>query len=195
MPSLREKSLSHPSAFQHQTSGASSTITIYNCKNSPRIMPPNNPGPNQRSRFTTVKKLTTHHAGSLTILGLGPKIWASSIAISKKLPKVNNHPMGKKSPNPVTLARTLSRKKVFTIEILVLEQVCLRWFSKHFWQKKLVKRLLISTLDKVIYYKGTFLQDSTKPLLTTENRLEPDEKKFALFSTCVFYVVQRFLCF
>jgi hypothetical protein len=25
--------------------------------------------------------------------------------------------------------------------------------------------------------------------------LEPDEKKFALFSTCVFYVVQRFLCF
>jgi hypothetical protein len=42
-----------------------------------------------------------------------------------------------------------------------------------FWaKKKLVKSPLISTLDKVIYYKGKFLQDSTKPLLTTQNRLE-----------------------
>jgi hypothetical protein len=39
-------------------------------------------------------------------------------------------------------------------------------------KKTLVKNLLIYTLDKVIYYKGTFLQDSTKPLLTTKNRLE-----------------------
>jgi hypothetical protein len=31
--------------------------------------------------------------------------------------------------------------------------------------KTLVKSLLIPTLDKVIYYQGTFLQDSTKPLL------------------------------
>jgi hypothetical protein len=36
----------------------------------------------------------------------------------------------------------------------------------------LVKNLLISTLDKVIYYKGTFLQGSTKPLFTTQNTLE-----------------------
>jgi hypothetical protein len=42
-----------------------------------------------------------------------------------------------------------------------------------FWAKKtLVKSLLISTLDKVIYYIGTFLQGSTKPLFTTQNRLE-----------------------
>jgi hypothetical protein len=60
----------------------------------------------------------------------------------------------------------------FSIEILVLERVCLRWSSKHFWQNKLVKSLLISTLDKVIYFKGTFLQHSTKPLFTTQNRLE-----------------------
>jgi hypothetical protein len=39
-------------------------------------------------------------------------------------------------------------------------------------KKNLVKSLLISTLDKVIYYKGTFLQGSTKPLFTTQNRLE-----------------------
>jgi hypothetical protein len=39
-----------------------------------------------------------------------------------------------------------------TIEILVLERVSLRWSCKHFWQKNLVKSLLISTLDKVIYY-------------------------------------------
>jgi hypothetical protein len=38
-------------------------------------------------------------------------------------------------------------------------------------EKTLVKSLLISTLDKVIYYIGTFLQGSTKPLFTTQNRL------------------------
>jgi hypothetical protein len=42
-----------------------------------------------------------------------------------------------------------------------------------FWVKKtLAKSLLISTLDKVIYYIGTFLQGSTKPLFTSQNRVE-----------------------
>jgi hypothetical protein len=42
-----------------------------------------------------------------------------------------------------------------------------------FWVKKnLVKSLLISTLDKLIHYKGTFLQGSTKPLFTTQNRVK-----------------------
>jgi hypothetical protein len=37
-----------------------------------------------------------------------------------------------------------------------------------FWAKKtLVKSLLISTLDKVIYFNG-----KTKPLFTTQNRVE-----------------------
>jgi hypothetical protein len=31
-----------------------------------------------------------------------------------------------------------------------------------------IKSLLISTLEKVICYKGTFLQDSTKPLFTEQ---------------------------
>jgi hypothetical protein len=48
-------------------------------------------------------------------------------------------------------------------------------------KKTLVKSMLIFTLDKVIYYKETFLQDSAKPLFTTQNRL-----KKKLFSTCVF---------
>jgi hypothetical protein len=69
----------------------------------------------------------------------------------------------------------------------------LRWPRKQFWQKNLVKSLLISTLDKVIYHKGTFLHDSVKPLLTTQNRLEASKKQCALFTTCVFYVVLRFL--
>jgi hypothetical protein len=38
-------------------------------------------------------------------------------------------------------------------------------------EKNLVKSLLISTLDKVIYI-GTFLQGSTKPLFTSQNRVE-----------------------
>jgi hypothetical protein len=42
-----------------------------------------------------------------------------------------------------------------------------------FWVKKtLVKSLLISILDKVIYYIGTFLQGSTKPLFILQNRVE-----------------------
>jgi hypothetical protein len=40
------------------------------------------------------------------------------------------------------------------------------------WAKKLVKSLLISTLDELIYYIGTFLQGSTKPLFTSQNRVE-----------------------
>jgi hypothetical protein len=41
-----------------------------------------------------------------------------------------------------------------------------------FWAKNLVKSLLISALDKVIYHIGTFLQGSTKPLSTSQNRVE-----------------------
>jgi hypothetical protein len=41
-----------------------------------------------------------------------------------------------------------------------------------FWAKKPWKSLLIATLDKVIYYIGTFLQGSTKLIITTENRVE-----------------------
>jgi hypothetical protein len=38
-------------------------------------------------------------------------------------------------------------------------------------KKALVKSLLISTLDKVIYYIGTFLEGSTKPLFTFNMRV------------------------
>jgi hypothetical protein len=41
--------------------------------------------------------------------------------------------------------------------------------QKTFLEKNLIKSLLISTLDKVIYYKGTFLQGSTKPLFHNIN--------------------------
>jgi hypothetical protein len=78
-------------------------------------------------------------------------------------------------------------KWVFCIEILVLERVSWRWSSKHFGQIKLVKSPLISTLDKVIYYKGTFLQASTKPLFTTQNRWRP-------FFNMLFLVL-GYLCF
>jgi hypothetical protein len=38
-----------------------------------------------------------------------------------------------------------------------------------FLAKKTCKGLPISNLDKVIYHQGTFLQDSTKPVFTTQN--------------------------
>jgi hypothetical protein len=51
-----------------------------------------------------------------------------------------------------------------------------------FWAKKtLVKSLLFSTLDKVIYNIVSFLQGPTKPLFTTQNRVEISWKKFAHF--------------
>jgi hypothetical protein len=60
------------------------------------------------------------------------------------------------------------------IEILDLEQVCMLAQALQIFLGKehLVKNRLISTLDKVFYYKGTFLQGSTKPLFSTQNRLE-----------------------
>jgi hypothetical protein len=39
-------------------------------------------------------------------------------------------------------------------------------------KEHLVKNRLISTLDKVIYFKGTIFQQSTKPLFTSQNRGE-----------------------
>jgi hypothetical protein len=41
-----------------------------------------------------------------------------------------------------------------------------------FWEEHLEKNRLISTLDKVIYFKGTIFQGSTKPLFTSQNRVE-----------------------
>jgi hypothetical protein len=42
-----------------------------------------------------------------------------------------------------------------------------------FWGKeRLVKNRLIFTLDKVIYFKGTIFQRSTKPLSASQNRVE-----------------------
>jgi hypothetical protein len=45
------------------------------------------------------------------------------------------------------------------------------------------KNWLISTLDKVIYLKGTFFQGSTKPLFTSQNRVETGDKLKKIFSS------------
>jgi hypothetical protein len=47
----------------------------------------------------------------------------------------------------------------------MLAQVLQMFYGK----EPLVKNLL---LDKVIYYKGTIFQRSTKPLFTSQNRVE-----------------------
>jgi hypothetical protein len=44
-----------------------------------------------------------------------------------------------------------------------------------------VKNWLISALDKVIYFKGTMFQRSTKPLFTSQNRVEISRKNSPLF--------------
>jgi hypothetical protein len=63
-----------------------------------------------------------------------------------------------------------------------------------FWAKKtLVKSLLNSILDKVIYYIGTFLQGSTKPLFTTQNRAEISRKKIGYFFNMRVLPISRFL--
>jgi hypothetical protein len=60
----------------------------------------------------------------------------------------------------------------------MLAQVLQIFFGK----EHLVKNRLISTPDKVIYFKGTIFQYSTKPLFTSQNREEISCKKFSLFS-------------
>jgi hypothetical protein len=50
-----------------------------------------------------------------------------------------------------------------------------------FWKEHLVKNWLISTLDKVIYFKGTIFQWSTKPLFTSQNRVEISWNKILPF--------------
>jgi hypothetical protein len=62
-----------------------------------------------------------------------------------------------------------------------LEQVCCKGLANILRERTLWKNWLISTLDKAIYYKGTFLEGSTKPLFTTQNRLQTSWKKFARF--------------
>jgi hypothetical protein len=39
-------------------------------------------------------------------------------------------------------------------------------------KEHLVKNWLISTIDKVIYFKGTIFQRSTKSIFTSQNRAE-----------------------
>jgi hypothetical protein len=56
---------------------------------------------------------------------------------------------------------------------VIIEQVCLHWSCRIFLgEENLVKSWLVSNLNKVIYFKGTILQRSTKSLFTTQNRLE-----------------------
>jgi hypothetical protein len=74
--------------------------------------------------------------------------------------------------NPLRTSSVGEKCRVVLIEILVPERECLSCSCKQFGQKTLVKSLLISTLDKEIYYTGTFLQGSTKPLFTSQNRVE-----------------------
>jgi hypothetical protein len=50
----------------------------------------------------------------------------------------------------------------------MLAQVLQKFLGK----EHLVKNRLIFTLDKVIYFKGTIFQWSSKPLFTSQNRVE-----------------------
>jgi hypothetical protein len=59
----------------------------------------------------------------------------------------------------------------------MLEQVLQTFSGKEY----LVKNWLISTLDKVIYFKGTIFRRSTKPLFTSQNRVETAEKILPFF--------------
>jgi hypothetical protein len=55
-------------------------------------------------------------------------------------------------------------------------------------EKKLVKSLLISTLDKVIYYIAAFYRAPQNLSLLHKIGWGSAGKKFALFRTCFFYV-------
>jgi hypothetical protein len=96
--------------------------------------------------------------------------------------------MSENSPNLVTLVWRLALfvetsfkhacHRNLTSRTSMLAQVLQIFRGK----EHLLKNWLISTLDKVIYFKGTIFQRSTKPLLTSQNRVEISWKKFAHFS-------------
>jgi hypothetical protein len=69
------------------------------------------------------------------------------------------------------------------IEILNLEQLhMLAQVLQIYWGKEhLVKNWLISTLDNVIYFKGTIFQRSTKPLFILQNRVDMSWKNDPFF--------------
>jgi hypothetical protein len=84
---------------------------------------------------------------------------------------------------------TYNAKLDKTIEILVLERVCLSYSCKHFGQKNSCKKSADLHPRQGIYYIGTFLQSSIKPLFYSQNRVETSRKKFArFFSTRVFQI-------
>jgi hypothetical protein len=75
------------------------------------------------------------------------------------------------------------RFRVKTIEILVLEQVCLRWSGKHFWQKNPCKKsadLHPRQGNKLPWNKGTFyraqrnlsLQHKTRRVFIVKSSLQ-----------------------
>jgi hypothetical protein len=62
--------------------------------------------------------------------------------------------------------------RVQIMEILDLEHRLAQVLQIFLGKEHLVKNRLISTLDKVIYFKGTIFLWSTKPLFTSQNRVE-----------------------
>jgi hypothetical protein len=63
----------------------------------------------------------------------------------------------------------------------------------YFGKELLAKNQLISTLDKVIYFKGTIFQGCTKPLFTSQNRVEISWKNVSFFKHASSRVALGFL--
>jgi hypothetical protein len=55
-------------------------------------------------------------------------------------------------------------------------------------EKHHVKNRLISTLDKVIYFKGTIFQGYAKPLFTSQNTVDISRKNIPFFKHASFSV-------
>jgi hypothetical protein len=72
------------------------------------------------------------------------------------------------------LLSDLTTGHVTPIEILELPRTSMlaQVLQIFLGKEHLVKNWLISTLDKVIYFKGTIFQRSAKPLFTSQNRVE-----------------------
>jgi hypothetical protein len=83
------------------------------------------------------------------------------LSVPPQTPQFPNSKSGGYSLAPAAKPN-LDLVRILSIEILVLERACLSCSCKHFEQKNLVKSLLISTLDKVIYYIGTFFTGLNK---------------------------------
>jgi hypothetical protein len=82
--------------------------------------------------------------------------------------------------------------RLLTIEILEIELVCLHCPCKYFRENNTLLKMADLHPRQGNLLLNIFFQGSTKPLFSSQNRVEISQKNFPFFQTCFFYNVLLF---